>query len=244
MRRFLGNDVCMNNEQEQTEAKYRVKVTKDGPYLVTGGPALSEQMICQDAEGYCHGWRQGKSYDVPQTYTLCRCGLSKNKPFCDGSHYRAGFDGTEVADRKPFGQESKELVGPELTLSEVPALCAEARFCQRAGDTWHLVKKSSDPECRKIAIEEASECPSGRIVLKDKEGTILEPELQPSIGLIEDIPAGISGPIWVRGGIPIESADGFEYERRNRVTLCRCGHSRNKPFCDGSHLEIKFKSSE
>jgi CDGSH-type Zn-finger protein len=234
----------MNDKNEQLGVNYRIKVTENGPYLVSRGPALSEQIICQDAEGHCHGWRQGKSYEVPQTYTLCRCGLSKNKPFCDGSHYGAGFDGKEVADRKPFTAQSTELVGSELILSEVTSLCAEARFCQRAGDTWHLVKKSDDPDCRTIAIEEAKECPSGRIVLKDKTGKDIEPKLSPSIGLIEDVPSGFSGPIWVRGGIPIESADGFEYERRNRVTLCRCGHSKNKPFCDGSHLEIKFKSDK
>jgi CDGSH-type Zn-finger protein len=39
----------------------------------------------------------------------------------------------------------------------------------------------------------------------------------------------------VRGGITIESADGVPYEVRNRVTLCRCGRSDNKPFCDASH---------
>ena len=186
----------------------------------------------------------GSKYETRNRATLCRCGKSKNKPYCDGSHFAAGFNGTETASRKPFSEESVEVVGPELTLSEVPILCSEARFCQRAGDTWSLVKKSDDPECRKIAIEEATDCPSGRIVLKDKDGNVIEPELPPSIGLIEDVPAGYSGPIWVRGGVPIESADGFEYERRNRVTLCRCGHSKNKPFCDGSHLEIKFKSSE
>ena len=50
----------------------------------------------------------------------------------------------------------------------------------------------------------------------------------------------MSGPIWVRGGITVESADGREYEVRNRVTLCRCGQSSNKPFCDGSHVECSF----
>ncbi|APV44604.1 Zn-finger domain of CDGSH type-containing protein [Dehalogenimonas formicexedens] len=234
----------MNTGHEPSEDSYRIKITKNGPYVVSGGLPLAEQIICQDAEGHCHGWRQGKVFEVPETYTLCRCGKSKNKPFCDGSHYRSGFDGTETASRASFSTQSVEVVGPDLTLSEVPILCAEARFCQRAGDTWHLVKKSDDQECRKIAIEEASECPSGRIVLKDKDGNVIEPELTPSIGLIEDVPAGFSGPIWVRGGIPIESSDGFDYERRNRVTLCRCGHSSNMPFCDGSHLEFKFRSSE
>ena len=234
----------MRDQTELAKEKYRIKVTKNGPYIVTGGPPLSEQLICQDAEGYCHGWRESKRFEAPDNYALCRCGKSKNAPFCDGSHFAAGFDGAETASRETFEAQSTEIVGPELTLSEVPVLCAEARFCQRAGDTWFLVKTSDDPEHRKIALDEAGECPSGRIVLKDKDGNIIEPQLPPSIGLIEDVPAGFSGPIWVRGGIPVESADGFEYERRNRVTLCRCGHSNNKPFCDGRHLEFKFKSGE
>ena len=41
---------------------------------------------------------------------------------------------------------------------------------------------------------------------------------------------------------PIEGADGEAYEARNRVTLCRCGASNNKPFCDGKHVEINFKA--
>jgi CDGSH-type Zn-finger protein len=53
---------------------------------------------------------------------------------------------------------------------------------------------------------------------------------------------GCAGPIWLRGGIALVAADGFEYERRNRVTLRRCGASRNKPFCDGTHASIKFQA--
>ena len=51
---------------------------------------------------------------------------------------------------------------------------------------------------------------------------------------------GVRGGALARGGIPIESADGFVHEVRNRVTLCRCGESKNKPFCDGTHCEIGF----
>ena len=47
-------------------------------------------------------------------------------------------------------------------------------------------------------------------------------------------------PLWVRGGVQIVSADGGVYEVRSRVTLCRCGASSNKPFCDGSHASIGF----
>ena len=63
-------------------------------------------------------------------------------------------------------------------------------------------------------------------------------------GLIEDPSLGVSGPLWVRGGIPVTGADGGQYEVRKRVTLCRCGQSKNKPFCDGSHIEAGFKDFE
>jgi hypothetical protein len=93
------------------------------------------------------------------------------------------------------------------------------------------------------AIEEACACPSGSLVAWDKaSGAALEPASEPGISLIEDPGAGLSGPLWVKGGVPGESADGFEYERRNRVTLCRCGLSKKKPFCDGAHIKAGFKS--
>ena len=46
--------------------------------------------------------------------------------------------------------------------------------------------------------------------------------------------------MWVKGGLRIESSDGTNYEIRNRVTLCRCGKSKNKPFCDSSHVFSSF----
>jgi CDGSH-type Zn-finger protein len=48
----------------------------------------------------------------------------------------------------------------------------------------------------------------------------------------------------VRGCIPIESADGTLWETRNRVTLCRCGKSQNMPFCDGSHIDVRFNDGD
>jgi hypothetical protein len=74
-----------------------------------------------------------------------------------------------------------------------------------------------------------------------KSGKALEPEFEPAIVLIEDPAQNCSGPLFVKGGIPIEAADGYQYEVRNRVTLCRCGQSRNKPFCDATHIRVRFK---
>ena len=217
--------------------RYKVKVTKNGPYIISGGVPLSEQSICVDADGQCHGWKEGKKYPPQENYAICRCGLSQNQPFCDGNHLKVKFDGTETASHDTYLEQSSEIDGPGLKLTDAQDFCASARFCHRAGGTWKLTEQSGNPDARKKAIEEAGDCPSGRLVTWDKKSNAIEPVFEPSIGLIEDTQAGKMGPMWVRGGIPIESEDGTTYEIRNRVTLCRCGKSSNKPFCDGSHIK-------
>jgi CDGSH-type Zn-finger protein len=103
------------------------------------------------------------------------------------------------------------------------------------------VKVAESEEDTAVVRHDASLCPSGRYVTAGHGSSALhEPELPVSIGLIEDPAENSSGPLWVRGGIPVESSEGFTYEVRNRVTLCRCGASTNKPFCDGSHLQVGF----
>jgi CDGSH-type Zn-finger protein len=107
------------------------------------------------------------------------------------------------------------------------------------------VEKSDDPRLKQLAIEEAGNCPSGRLVAWGKmSGQPLEPKFEPSISVTEDTVQKVSGPLWVKGGVEIEAADGFSYEVRNRVTLCRCGRSVNKPFCDGNHCKIKFNDGD
>ena len=147
------------------------------------------------------------------------------------------FDGTETASREPYLDQADETQGPTLRLTDVLLLCANAGFCTRCGGTWDLTGRSGDPEARQTAIEQASNCPSGRLVAWEKDGPAIEPDLEPSIGVTENPLTGARGSIWVRGGIPIEAADGTVYEVRNRVTLCGCGTSANKPFCDGCHSE-------
>jgi CDGSH-type Zn-finger protein len=214
-----------------------IKVSNNGPYIVSGGIPLNEQVIGIDAEGYSYEWREGKTYPLQEKYALCRCGKSKKHPFCDGTHTKVNFDGTETATREPYLDQAERIEGPALELADAQGLCAAARFCDRSGGTWKLIEQSDDPEARRIAIEEAVNCPSGRLVAWDKEGKIFEPELEPSLSLVQDPQEDMNGPIWVRGGIPVESADGKIYEIRNRVTLCRCGKSFNKPYCDGSHCK-------
>jgi CDGSH-type Zn-finger protein len=214
----------------------KIEVTKDGPYLVCGSVPISEQWIVTNPEGESLDYREGKKYPEQQEYALCRCGQSGNKPFCDGTHKKIQFDGTETASGKPYSEQAETIEGLTMLLTDAESLCAFARFCDPKGRIWNLVERTDDPEARRLVEYEAGHCPAGRLVAWDREtGKAIEPKFEPSLGLIEDTARKVSGPIWVRGGIPVISVDGKTYEIRNRKTLCRCGRSDNKPYCDGSH---------
>jgi CDGSH-type Zn-finger protein len=219
----------------------KITIAKDGPYLVSGGVPIHHQHIVTNAEGDSLEWRQGEAVAAGDQYALCRCGHSSKKPFCDGSHKKQGFDGSETASRAPYHEQAEATRGPSLTLLDADKLCAFGRFCDVAGKVWNLVQKEG-AEARRLTQHEAASCPAGRLVAIDNAtGKALEPHFAPSIGLVHDTARGEAGPLWVRGGIAVESADGSRYEVRNRVALCRCGASGNKPFCDGSHASIHFK---
>ena len=89
-------------------AKYKIKVTKNGPYLVSGGVPLSELTMGIDEEGQCHGWKETKKYPVEETYALCRCGHSANLPFCDGTHGKVKFEGKETASHRPLLEQAED----------------------------------------------------------------------------------------------------------------------------------------
>ena len=210
----------------------RIKIRKNGPYEVTGNVPLKEMKIGANRAGESVCWEEGRTFETGETYHLCRCGKSKNKPFCDGSH-TCGFDGTETADGLSYDDAAIVYHGDGMELMDSESLCAVARFCDAAGSTWRLIGSADNEE---LAVRQACNCPSGRLTVV-KDGKKLEQELPKEIAVVEDEPEGKRGPLWVRGGIEIEGEDGSVYEVRNRVTLCRCGHSPNKPFCDAMHME-------
>lgn len=99
--------------------------------------------------------------------TLCRCGASQNKPYCDGSHGKVGF----AASGEPASKESAPLAGRGGPLKVTPTT---------------------------------------------------------------------NGPLKVEGNLEIVSGTGRTIDRVTRTFLCRCGHSNNKPYCDGSHKAAGF----
>jgi len=101
--------------------------------------------------------------------TLCRCGASKNKPYCDGSHTEVKFSAT----------------------GEIPAMEFD--------------------------------------LLENRDGKIV----------ITSFP---NGPLQVEGNLEICCGTGHTIEQTQKAILCRCGASENKPYCDGSHIKIDFKT--
>jgi CDGSH-type Zn-finger protein len=219
-----------------SEESPRIVIERDGPYRVTGRAPVRPAEVVRSPEREPVDVATGDPIPTGSSFALCRCGRSRNKPFCDDSHLTAGVDGTEVADRTPVAQRAFVLEGEGVVVRDVVPLCAKAGFCtNRRTDVWELVPETGDPEARAQMEGMIGRCPSGRLSFApDAAAPPTEPAFAPEILVERD------GPLWIRGGVTLVSADGETYEVRNRMTLCRCGGSGNKPFCDGTHRRNGF----
>lgn len=227
------------------EERFSITVTEKGPFLVYGRPPLAEQFIMPNEQNESWYFQEGRRFSTEAEPTaLCRCGASKRKPYCDGSHETAAWDPRLTAPDESLLDKAETVEGGTLTMTDNPKYCVFARFCHPGGDAWTLTERSADPGARQLAIREASMCPGGRLTAWDrKTGSPYEFRFAPSLGLIEDVTIGSSGGLWIRSGIPLRREDGHTYEIRNRVVACRCGQSANKPYCDGTHAAIKWRDN-
>ncbi len=219
-------------------AQPHIRVTEQGPYVVTGGPRLTQRIRVLNAEGEAVAWQAGPDWETKgMTWRLCRCGHSSNKPFCDNTHKTIEWDGTLTADHAPSDTRRQELEGVGMTMTDDTSLCAGYAFCDRFGSVWNEINQTADPEVRERLKAQIQLCPSGRLqyFIERAQGAV-ELTYEPTIATI------VNGAYWVLGGIPVTGPDGFTYEVRNRQLLCRCGQSQNKPFCDGSHWQIRFRA--
>ncbi|MCC8172833.1 MAG: CDGSH iron-sulfur domain-containing protein, partial [Odoribacter sp.] len=225
------------------DKKYNIIIDSKGPYFVYGQPELKQEYIVQDEEGISWNYRDGQKFTITdEPVALCRCGSSENAPLCDGTHSMIEWDYSLKEEKDTLLEEAEIYDGPNLKLADNPKYCVHARICMAKGTIWRLLEKTDKKETKEITKHEAFLCPSGRLKLIDKKSRdFIEPNLKPSISLIEDPQKKCSGPLWVKGGIPIQDSECNFYEVRNRVTLCRCGHSHIKPYCDGAHIEVKYQ---
>jgi CDGSH-type Zn-finger protein len=217
----------------------RIRVLTNGPYVVRGGVPVGRtaQVVTEFGEPIDWEPLEPVEPEDPGRYQLCRCGESETKPFCDDTCETNGFDGTETADHGPRAERALTFEGDGIVMTDDRSLCTQAGYCgDRFTNVWRMISQASDPAIRERIQHMVSLCPSGRIDwAPDADADPVEPPFQPGVAVVLD------GPLWVRGRVTVTGADGQRYEVRNRVALCRCGHSENKPFCDGSHKEVGFQ---
>ena len=168
---------------------------------------------------------------------LCRCGGSQNKPFCDGTHGSNGFRDDNQAD--PAKDRREAYVGKDITIFDNRALCAHAAHCTEqlpsvfryGSEPWIDPDGASVPDI--IAL--IRKCPSGALsyAIDGIEGA--PPPRAPMVTV------AANGPYEITGGIELMGVERGEGASSEHYTLCRCGASKNKPFCDGSHWSVGFK---
>ncbi len=200
-----------------------IQARPNGPYLVKGVDDL------RDAAGQPIGHEP--------VFALCRCGGSKNKPFCDSTHKTNGFSGTRISDGSSDKVDTYRA--PGITIRDNRSICAHAGICTDSLAT--VFKYGSEPwidpagaSAEEIA-KTVARCPSGALSCSVDGSAPMAVEQAPGITVTKD------GPYAVRGEIELVDAQWAQGASRDRYTLCRCGASKNKPFCDGSHWDAGFK---
>lgn len=232
----MSEDVASNNPK-------KITTKRNGPYGVHGNIPLVKKTQIVSEYGEPLTWKKDGNIDCAgEEYYLCRCGGSASMPFCDGTHRTNGFDGTENAQTDGPSDYLFDFQGTDLIVTKDPTLCMISGFCgMRDKEISQFVAESDDTEARSLAIAMVERCPSGALTYKIQKGDVdIEPDLPIQIADTIEITSDgpISGPLWVTGCVQIERSDGKPFAGRNRVTLCNCGQSANKPLCDGTHREM------
>lgn len=216
-----------------------ITATPGGPYILRGAARLRRMREVFSEAGEPMAWQVTEPLDHSGESWLCRCGGSRNKPFCDGTHATRDWDSTEHAPESTFDERAETRTGPGITLRADDELCSHAGFCgNRFTGIFAMLDKlePDDSASRALMMAMVEHCPSGALAFRvDASGPDIEPELPEAVGVIED------GPLYVSGGVCVQRADGRPIETRNRMVLCRCGQSATKPLCDGAHKAIDFR---
>ena len=207
-----------------------IQASLNGPYLVTNADHLQNSL--------------GERIPACPQMALCRCGGSAIKPFCDGTHARIGFTGKKEPDRVPDRRDT--YIGEQVTILDNRGICAHSGFCtDNLASVFRLRQEPFvDPNGARMEeiIAAVRNCPSGAlsyaiggVECRDEVDQVREP----TITVSKD------GPYRITGGIPLEDEQGKDEQHaqgssREHYSLCRCGQSKNKPFCSGMHWYVNF----
>ncbi|MGD2086676.1 MAG: CDGSH iron-sulfur domain-containing protein [Candidatus Aminicenantes bacterium] len=210
------------NKKKSQNKKPEIVFTKNTPYMVS------------DLKNFYNS--RGEPLESKPVMTLCRCGESKNKPYCDGSHVAEGIDG----EKKPGRPKDKvrSFAGKDITIHDNRGVCSHDRSCvnllpavfERGRRPWINPDGAGVKEIATV-IEK---CPSGALSYTIGNITCTNLDREPAIKVAKN------GPLEITGGILLKDDMNSKPQSPEHYTLCRCGGSKNKPFCDGTHHENGF----
>jgi CDGSH-type Zn-finger protein/truncated hemoglobin YjbI len=208
----------------------RIRVRENGPYLLTGGTAIWNFL--------------GEPTTAPPVAALCRCGRSESKPWCDGTHATIGFNDKKHPDRVADRLDS--YTARQFTILDNRGICAHSGRCTdalpsafRAGAEPFVAPAGARADDIVRAIQS---CPSGALgaaIAERRAAEIVDRIRPPAIEVSKDGPYFVSGCVDLRddaGNEPVRAAGAS----REHFALCRCGQSKNKPFCSGAHWYADF----
>jgi len=192
------------------------------------GPLQAQRIAALKNDG-------GDTIDTAESIYLCRCGASKNKPYCDGSHTAAGFSDRRIETKK---NAVAEFPGKEITVIDDFSLCAHAGECVGGSPATFFTKAAgrrvSHPDATPVeqVIATIRRCPSGSLLY------MLHGKREHAYSAETGVRVEKDGPLHVhQAKLNGEARPATD----DHYTLCRCGASLNKPFCDGMHAKVKFR---
>ncbi|MBF0276422.1 MAG: CDGSH iron-sulfur domain-containing protein [SAR324 cluster bacterium] len=205
-------------------SKAKISIVKNGPIKVTGLKNFSNS--------------RGEKIKTKQSMILCRCGASKKKPFCDGKHISLGFEDEKSEER--VSDQLDEYQGESITILDNRGICSHAGVCtSQLPEVWGGVNWiNPDGAGKEKIISIINKCPSGALSFRINGKNNSENQGEPGIRVSRN------GQLEVQGGIELENIRQGKGASQDHYALCRCGQSKNKPFCDGSHWYAGFKDNE
>ena len=216
----------------ETQSKPRIVALPNGPLYFIGSGKSEPVPGLVDAAG--------SSISTLHGVSLCRCGQSKNKPFCDVSHIAAGFSGQNL-EASQVRNTRKNYVGRKITVHDNRRMCSHSAECiQNLESVFDVTQRpwiNADGAKVDEIVRVVKRCPSGALSysidgVEYRDHQDREPKILVSR----------NGPYLVTGGIELEGVTNWAEEAsQEHYALCRCGASENKPFCDGNHLRIRFQ---
>ena len=188
-------------------------------------------------EGAALGRQSGEALPAEKKVALCRCGGSKNKPFCDGTHSKIGFSDRNTAD--PARDKRERYAGKKITIFDNRGICSHAGYCTDGLKEVFLYGQepwiAPDAASVERIIETIRRCPSGALSYAIDGVEAAPPPRPPAVTVLDH------GPYAVTGGVEAVGMKLGQGASAEHYTLCRCGQSKNKPFCDGSHRDAGFR---